>query len=181
MKELGYYNGRWGALDEITVPMNDRVCYFGDGIYEAALSRGMKIFALDAHLDRLWSSAAKLKIELLCSREEMADILYDMLSRVEPGDYFVYWQVTRGTAPRNHCFPKEAKSNLWIMLKPSPEHKIGPALRMITIEDTRFLHCDIKTLNLLPNVMAAIWSPRARTVIFLFSRTASLLLILPII
>ena len=52
MKYLGYYNGTYGPLEEMMIPMNDRVCYFGDGVYDATLARNGKIFALDAHLDR---------------------------------------------------------------------------------------------------------------------------------
>lgn len=155
MKELGYYNGKWGPLSEMVVPMNDRACYFGDGVYEAAVSRNNRIFTLDEHIDRMWRSASKLRMELPCSREEMAGILYDMLGKVEPGCYLLYWQVTRGTALRLHRFPQDAKSNLWITLKPMAEYKTGGSMRLITVEDTRFLHCDIKTINLLPNVMAA--------------------------
>ena len=56
MKTLGYYNGKFGPLEEMTVPMNDRACYFGDGVYEATLARNGKIFALKEHLDRFFNS-----------------------------------------------------------------------------------------------------------------------------
>ena len=62
MKTLGYYNGKFGPLEEMTVPMNDRVCYFGDGVYEATLAKNGKIFALKEHLDRFFNSAGLLKI-----------------------------------------------------------------------------------------------------------------------
>ena len=57
MKTLGYYNGKFGELDEMSIPMNDRVCWFGDGVYDAGLSRNYKIFALNEHIDRLFNSA----------------------------------------------------------------------------------------------------------------------------
>ena len=62
MKTLGYYNGKFGELEEMTVPMNDRVCYFGDGVYEATLAKNYVIHCLDDHIDRLFSSMAKLEI-----------------------------------------------------------------------------------------------------------------------
>ena len=62
MKTLGYYNGKFGPLEEMTVPMNDRACYFGDGVYEATLARNGKIFALKEHLDRFFNSAGLIKI-----------------------------------------------------------------------------------------------------------------------
>ena len=65
MKTLGYYNGKFGPLEEMTVPMNDRACYFGDGVYEATLARNGKIFALKDHLDRFFNSAGLIKIPTL--------------------------------------------------------------------------------------------------------------------
>lgn len=56
MKTLGYYNGKFGELDEMTVPMNDRVCWFGDGVYDAGPARNYKIFAIDEHIDRFFNS-----------------------------------------------------------------------------------------------------------------------------
>jgi D-alanine transaminase len=74
---------------------------------------------------------------------------------VDDGNQFVYWQITRGTADRNHAFPKGVKSNLWIMLRPRNVSDTYKQVKVVTTEDTRFLHCNIKTLNLIPSVMAA--------------------------
>ena len=156
MKTLGYYNGRIGELDEMMVPMNDRVCYFGDGVYEAAVARNYKIFALKEHLDRFYSSASLLSIEIPYTREELTSILDEMVHKMDYDEQFVYWQITRGTAARTHEFPAAGvKANLWITIKPSKPVHLETPLKLITTEDTRFFHCNIKTLNLLPNVMAA--------------------------
>ena len=58
MQNLGYYNGKIGTLDELTVPFNDRVNYFGDGVYEATFTRNHKVFALEEHIDRFYRSAS---------------------------------------------------------------------------------------------------------------------------
>lgn len=156
MKELGYYNGRYGELSEMMIPMNDRVCYFGDGIYEAAMARNYKIFALQEHIDRFFNSARMLEIRLPYTKEELGSILDEMLHKMDTGNLFVYWQATRGTAPRNHVFPPEqVPSNLWITLRPMEMKGLEKPIQLITMEDTRFLHCNIKTLNLIPSVMAA--------------------------
>lgn len=105
MKTLGYYNGNYGPLEEMTVPMNDRACYFGDGVYEATLAKNGKIFALKEHLDRFFNSAGLLKIEIPYTREELTSILYDMLAKMDDSEIFIYWQVTRGTGIRQHQFP----------------------------------------------------------------------------
>ena len=154
MDALGYYNGKWGPLDEMTVPMNDRGCYFGDGVYDAASAANGVIFTLDEHVDRFYTSAGLLEIKLDYSREELKKILNEMLSKMDKGVYLVYWQATRGTARRAHVFSGE-KSNLWIMIKPTPIPDLSKKIKLITMEDTRFLLCNIKTLNLIPNVIAA--------------------------
>lgn len=156
MKELGYYNGRYGELSEMMIPMNDRVCYFGDGVYEAAMSRNYHIFALDEHVDRFFNSAGLLKIALPCTKDELRATLDEMLHKMDTGNLFVYWQATRGTAPRNHAFPPASvPANLWITLKPMEMTGLEKPIQLITLEDTRFLHCNIKTLNLIPSVIAA--------------------------
>jgi D-alanine transaminase len=66
----------------------------------------------------------------------------------------MYWQVTRGTAPREHAFPKDTPANLWVMLRPKNVMPLDTTLTLHSVEDTRFLHCNVKTLNLIPNVMA---------------------------
>lgn len=156
MKNLGYYNGKYGEADEMMIPMNDRVCYFGDGVYDATYSRNYKIYALDEHIDRLYNSAALLRIEIAQTKEEMRDILNEMVGKMDTGENFVYWQVTRGTGKRNHLFPTDgSKGNLWINISPKDIVDIHKQLKLITMEDTRFFHCNIKTLNLIPSVMAS--------------------------
>ncbi len=155
MKNLGYYNGEYGEIEDIKIPMNDRVCYFGDGVYDATYSRNYKIFALDEHINRIYNSASLLDIKIDISKEEMSGILNEMVKKMDTGNNFVYWQVTRGTAPRNHPFPKNAKPNLWINIFPKELFDTSKKVSVITSEDTRYFHCNIKTLNLIPNVMAA--------------------------
>ncbi len=83
MENLGYYNGRYDLLENMTVPMNDRACYFGDGIFEVAYCRNYKIYALDEHIDRLYDSAAILGINIPYTKLEMRDILYDLIVKVD--------------------------------------------------------------------------------------------------
>jgi D-alanine transaminase len=154
MDALGYYNGKWGPLDEMTVPMNDRGCYFGDGVYEAAVAYNGVIFTLDDHINRLFNSAKMLQIEPPHTKDEFKKILCEMVLKLGKGCLLVYWQVTRGTGRRNHAF-QEGPSNLWIMIKPTTVVDLSRKLKLITVEDTRYLHCNIKTINLVPNVLAA--------------------------
>lgn len=153
MKELGYYNGKIGELNEMTVPMNDRASWFGDGVYEAGLCRNYKVFAMDEHVDRLFRSASMLEITVPASKEELKALLNDLVHKMDTGDLLVYYQVTRGSGPRAHAFP-DGPANLWVTLRPKAINPDTTPVSLITAEDTRFFHCNIKTLNLIPSVMA---------------------------
>ena len=153
MKTLGYYNGKYGELEEMSIPMNDRVCWLGDGVYDAGPSRNYKIFAIDEHIDRFFNSAGLLDIEMPVTKEELKELLQEMVNKMDTGDLFVYYQVTRGTGVRDHAYTK-GPGNLWIMLKPAEISDGIEPIKLITVEDTRFLHCNIKTLNLIPSCVA---------------------------
>lgn len=156
MKNLGYYNGKFGELEQMQIPMCDRVCFFGDGVYDATYSRNYKIFTLDEHIDRFYNSADLLSIEIPMCKRELKSLLNEMVQKVESGENFVYWQVTRGTGIRNHVFPEaDSKANIWITITPRNIVDTYKKVKLLTMEDTRFLHCNIKTLNLLPAVMAS--------------------------
>ena len=154
MKRLGYYNGVYGPLEEMMVPMNDRVSWFGDGVYDAGPCRNYHIFALDEHVDRFFRNAAALQIEMPVSKEELKDTLNRLVHELDTGNLFVYYQVTRGTGVRKHAFT-EGPGNLWITMNPAEIADGHVPIRLVTTEDTRFFHCNIKTLNLIPSVMAA--------------------------
>ena len=155
MKNLAYYNGKITSIEDMMIPANDRGFYFGDGIYEVAMVFNRKIFALEDHLDRMANSAALVRIELPASKEEIGHLLEELALKVESPCQFLYWQITRASSPRNHLFPEGAASNLYVYSKPWKGVEMSDEYRLLSVEDTRFLHCNIKTLNLLPNVMAA--------------------------
>lgn len=155
MQTLGYYNGKFDELENMTVPMLDRGCYFGDGVYDATYARNHKIFALKEHVDRFFRSAEMLDIKIPQTKEEICALLRDMVKKVDSPDQFVYWQATRGTAIRNHIYSDDMTANIWIMLKPGTIKDNYKTVSLRTAEDTRFYHCNVKTLNLIPSVMAA--------------------------
>ncbi len=156
MENLGYYSGKFGLLEDMMVPMNDRVCYFGDGVYDATYTANHKIYAVEEHIDRFYQSAKLLEIPISFTKDEMKNLLQEMVNKVDSPEQFLYWQVTRGTGIRNHAFPDSTiPSNIWITIKPGELKDIYKKIKLITVEDTRFFHCNIKTLNLLPNVIAS--------------------------
>ena len=155
MERIAYYNGQISTPEEMMIPMNDRVCYFGDGVYDATAACGGTIYLLDEHIDRLYNSAGLVGIQIPYTKQEMKDILNDVVSRSTNQYDFVYWQVTRGTAPRNHAFPVDVKANLWITVTPKVFRDFSKPMKLTEMEDQRYLYCNIKTLNLLPSVLAA--------------------------
>ncbi len=153
MKNLGYYNGKYDELEKMTVPMLDRACYFGDGVYDATYCRNYVIYALDEHIDRFYASAALLDIHIPHTKEELKGILCELVKKLDDGSQFVYIQASRGTGLRNHAYEEGGKANIWIMLKPQAPKDTYRRAKLITLEDRRFLYCNIKTLNLIPSVL----------------------------
>lgn len=155
MKYVGYYNGEIGPLEEMKIPMLDRAVYFGDGCYDATTFANNNIFAADDHLDRFYNSCKLLEIPFEMSREELRAELQKCIDANEIDHGMLYWQCSRGTTYRGHQFPPASvKPNLMIFTVPCDLIPFDKTFRLISMEDTRFLHCNIKTLNLIPNCMA---------------------------
>ena len=155
-KEVGYYNGKLGPLEEMTVPMGDRALYFGDGIYEATCAVNRVPFALDDHLDRMYNSLRLMEIPFRMEREQVKAELQRVLDAAEDAPcLFLYWQISRGVCPRSHPFPgAEVQPSLMIYAKPITMKDMNKRYKLISMEDIRFKLCNIKTLNLIPSVLA---------------------------
>lgn len=155
MKTLGYYNGKYDEIDKIMIPMSDRSHWFGDGVYDATCARNYKIMAIDEHVDRFFNSARLLNINLGFTKEYLKGLLNELVQKLDDDELFVYWQATRGgNGLRSHNYDKEQKANLWITICPEEITDKDKEYKLTSMEDTRFLHCNIKTLNLIPSVVA---------------------------
>lgn len=155
MKTVAYYNGKISTIDEMQVPMNDRAFFLGDGVYDATMAANHKIFEPEYHIDRFFNSLAKVQIKPEFTKAELQSELQKCIDLADStGPLFVYWQVTRGTAMRSFTFP-ESKPNLIIYIYEAALCDLRKPWKVITKEDTRFLHCDIKTVDLLPAVLAS--------------------------
>lgn len=155
MESLAYYDGKIGTPEEMTVPFNDRVHFFGDGCYDATAGANGKVYLLQDHLDRFYTSARLLDIHIPMPKEELGNLLTDLLSRVDSKINFVYWQVTRGVEMRDHVYEDNLPGKLWVLIRPKKLNDPDVPIHLNDEEDTRFYHCNIKTLNLLPSVMTA--------------------------
>lgn len=154
MSAIGWYNGTLGKPDEMTVPMNDRAVYFGDGCYEACVAFGTRVFALEAHFDRFFNSLRALEIPFRTDRAALKAILTDCLKAANEPCAVLYWQSSRATAPRTHTFPEGGEPNLLVTVTPKTLLPPERTLRLVTTEDVRYAMCNVKTLNLIPNILA---------------------------
>lgn len=159
MSTFSFYNGKFAPTEEISIPLTDRAVYFGDGIYDAAIGRNGKIFLLDEHLDRLLGNAPKLSIPVPYEREELEEILLETVRRSGFKCYFVYFQLTRNGGARKHIAEEKFGANLLITVS-ELELPSAQTIKLITFEDKRFEYCDIKTLNLLPSVLASTYAEK---------------------
>ena len=155
MENLGYYNGKFDLIENMYVPMNDRACFFGDGIYEAAYTRNHIVYALNEHIDRLFDSAAALDIKVPHTKEVLYDIICELVKKVDDDELLVYFQVSRGTQMRNHTPDPTLTGNLWITIRPQKMRDSHTPMTLMTLEDTRHLYCNMKTLNLMSAVIAS--------------------------
>jgi D-alanine transaminase len=137
--------------------MEDRGYQFGDGIYEALRVYNGKMFLLDLHLKRLERSARELRLSLPYDTDHLAQNL-DKLIRDNQMDYgYVYFQITRGAIARKHRFPAEKIDCVLtgsIEATTKDEDLYTDGIKVSLLDDIRWLRCDIKTLNLLGNVLA---------------------------
>lgn len=157
MNNIAYYNGKLSAIDEMTIPMKDRAVYFGDGVYDVAFIKNGRIFALDEHIARFRNSCRLIEINFIMTDSELEAVFNSMLDKLEGfTDGMLYWQASRGTADRDHTYPdSNVPANLLSYIKPKKLPDITKNIKLITMPDLRYSICNIKTINLIPNVMAS--------------------------
>ncbi|MDH5138963.1 D-amino-acid transaminase [Staphylococcus cohnii] len=139
------------------VPYNDRGYVFGDGIYEYIRTYNNNIFTAKPHFERLLRSAKEIGLELKYNVDELTELIQELLAANGVVNGGVYIQVTRGAAPRDHAFPTPSvEANVMAFTKTyeRPYKLLEEGINAITTENIRWLRCDIKSLNLLGNVLA---------------------------
>ncbi|MCO5099292.1 MAG: D-amino acid aminotransferase [Burkholderiaceae bacterium] len=158
MTQTAWLNGDWVPLDEARVPVLDRGFIFGDGVYEVVPVYGGRKFRWAQHLARLQRSLAAVSIRNPRDDAGWTRLVDELVARHPWTDQFVYLQVTRGVARRDHAFPPpEVAPTVFAMasefvVPPAAQREQGVAA--VTLPDERWLHCDIKTTSLLGNVLA---------------------------
>jgi len=157
MPDIGYLNGRFAPLAEIAISPDDRGFLFGDGIYEVVRAyHGVPAFWED-HCVRLNRSAKEIQLSFSIQHQDFHRLLLAGLQQSGYAEGKIYIQVTRGVAPREHGFPVKTKPTVFLSFREMgalPLEFISQGVSVITTRDIRWDRCDIKSLNLLPNVLA---------------------------
>ncbi|WP_080844381.1 D-amino-acid transaminase [Cytobacillus gottheilii] len=150
-------NGEFVERSQAKVDIEDRGFQFGDGVYEVIRVYNGKMFTADEHLERLHVSGEKIGLKIPYSVEELKEQLAELISRNDLKLGTIYMQFTRGVSPRNHPFPSETiapsfTANIKHVGRPSENMENG--VKALLKEDVRWLLCDVKSLNLLGNLLA---------------------------
>jgi len=156
MPRQAYVNGRYLPHGQAAVHIEDRGFQFADGVYEVVPVRRGALIDEEPHLDRLERSLGELRIAMPMHRRAIKLISRELIRRNDLHDGFIYMQITRGVAPRDHGFPARATPTLVMTTrrtKPHREALLRNGVSVITAPDIRWRRCDIKSVALLPNVL----------------------------
>ncbi|MBB4824305.1 D-alanine transaminase [Sporosarcina luteola] len=152
-----FVDGQFTDQEGIKISIDDRGYYFGDGVYEVVKVYNGELYTAEEHFNRLVESAGKVKMALPYSKEELIEVAEELVkaNQIETGH--IYIQVTRGVSPRAHQFPVTSVTPVvtaYAIENPRPLKNIEDGVDVKIVDDVRWLRCDIKSLNLLGNVMA---------------------------
>lgn len=151
------FNGAIVNREDVSIQMEDRGYQFGDGVYEVIRVYNSKLFTGDEHLKRLIESAEKIGMTIPYTIKELKEQIYQLIEKTEVKLGTIYLQFSRGVSPRNHLFPGPDVQPVFTAYTKSvdrPVDNMEKGVRTILVEDIRWLLCDIKSLNLLGNVLA---------------------------
>lgn len=164
MKELAYIDGAFIDLKEYAVQLEDRGYMFGDGVFELLRVYDGVCFAVKRHLERYQHSMRELSIPITDTDAELYELFNEMIEKSGIQNGLIYFQLTRGTAPRSGKFPEPSLPHLNVILRdtPVPTDWQQDGIRAELAEDVRWLRCDIRSLNQLGNVLAAEQAYRAK-------------------
>jgi D-alanine transaminase len=157
MAEWIWLNGEIMPMADARLGIEDRGFQFADGVYEVIRLYDGKPFALTAHLQRLWNSAVGIQLTPPLTIDALAVEIQRLIDHVDAGNAMVYVQLTRGCAPRNHIFPDVMEPTLLFYIRPVkavPAPGEGEGVKLLSVPDERWKRCWIKSISLLPNVLA---------------------------
>ena len=153
MKEIAYYNGETAEAEKLKVPFLERTAFFGDAVYDVTYAISHGAFALKEHVERLYKSAARVGLEPPLAPAEFAELVRSLIRRCDDEELLVYMQFSGGAGRREHA--RRTSPSVWVYIFPKKIESREKRYRLISAPDIRYGLCGIKTVNLLPNVLAA--------------------------
>lgn len=158
MANIAYVNGEFIPTDYANISINDRGLQFGDAVYEVWAVINGKLIDEEGHFTRLGRSLNELDINNIFNKNSLKIIFRELLARNRVKNGIIYLQISRGTAPRDHAYAKNLVPNIIITARPKNfaqlEAKAQKGFHIKIAKDNRWGRVDIKTTNLLPNVLA---------------------------
>ena len=159
MSRIAYVNGRYQPLAAACVNVEDRGYQFSDGVYEVCEVRGGRLIDERRHIDRLKRSLAELRIAMPMSEAALGVVLRETVRRNRVRWGIVYLQITRGIARRDHAFPPPGTAPSVVVTArnmdlANAERQSSEGVAVISVPDNRWERVDIKSVSLLPNVLA---------------------------
>jgi D-alanine transaminase len=157
MPEIAYVNGEFLPLERATVRVEDRGFQFADGVYEVVRTYGGKPFGTEEHIARLFRSLEAIEIRIPRSTEQLKSIIHEGIQRSGFAEAIIYLQITRGCAPRHRGMPKDAEPTIVMTVRELGAAATKPrenGIAVITLPEFRWARCDIKSIALLPSVLA---------------------------
>lgn len=154
MSSYAYYNGKFGKKEDMSIPLSDRSIYFGDAIYDAAIGSYDRILWEKEHIERFLLNAKRIGICHNYTEEFISALLREVAVKSMLDSYFLYFQMSRALPDRIHS-AKGAEPRLLITVDPITIDPNPAPLNLLTVSDRRFGYCHIKSVNLLPSVMAS--------------------------
>jgi D-alanine transaminase len=157
MPEIAYVNGEFLPLERATVHVQDRGFQFADGVYEVVRTYGGRPFAVDEHLARLFRSLDAIELRVPLEAGQLKSIIDEGIKRSGFAEAVVYLQITRGCAPRHRGLPRDVEPTIVMTVRElhAPSMKLREVgIAVITVPEFRWGRCDIKSIALLPSVLA---------------------------
>jgi D-alanine transaminase len=152
-----YLNGSFIDASDAMVSVDDRGFLFADGVYEVVRVYDGKPFAMEEHMHRMRDGLGGLSIDPAAC-DGLPEVAAQLIDRNGlDSDATIYMQITRGAAPRKHAYPPNMKPTVFVAAKPfklHPPEYFSAGVAAITVPDTRWTRCDIKSISLLPNILA---------------------------
>jgi D-alanine transaminase len=154
-----YYNGKYSDIDEVRIPLTDRAVFFGDGVYDAMIGERGKVYLETEHIDRLFHNAESVGLTVSVCKAELSTIIHKVIKDFD-SPYFIYVHLSRYSKQRKHAAKTDAPANVLVTASPFSLPTKDATVSLTEVRDIRYGMCNVKTLNLLPSVLASTYAER---------------------